>query len=746
MRTKNFITMGGLLLIAVIAAIAAAQSPSPNTSAPASQTQPATAGQQGASSQSDYVLKVKTRVITVDVVATDSHGDVVRDLKQNDFEISDNGPQKIAQFDFVDKWANAAAATPPPTPPGAKGLYSNHPRNLTVPPTVLLMDALNTPIQTQAQVRRHMILLLKTLPPNTPVAVLLLGIRLGVVQDFTSDPALLRAALDKVTSPSVLGVENPEDDANTLSEMYLQNETTDGEEDAVSRLLEDFELEQYGQMMTVQVDMTVDALKQIADYVKGYSGRKNLIWVSSSFPIAILPQTGFGTNPFQGTQGYSEKVQEAVRALSDAQVSVYAVYAGGLETQQAYAPNQQTTIRSRRPGPGFGQQLNREDTNRSLSEGTMMELAEGTGGKTCKNTNDLSGCVAGALKDSSSYYELAYYPQDVEWNGSFHKISVKTTRHGVNLSYRRGYYAVDEEALAKQESPEKRLRETCQELLPSTAIPLAAQAAPQDKPGELRYIMGIPVSALDLGPASASRDLKMELGICQFTSKGGSFQFTPRNLTRNVTDATYQVWQKQGFREFVDVPAAVDTRRVRLAVFDERTGLTGAVDIPVRAEDIEKAGAAPAANPAALQGAGAATAPAGAQAQPYYSVGFNAKSGASSTLDWNGDKLWYHGNIGVEQTVPIFFHDMFAAKFRCEDGVLRARDESSKEQPNLQFTFQNPSGHAAVVDLSGDDPKYAGDLSVDPSAKAFFDRLWYFCQCRAAPAMTSASTPAAAPN
>ena len=75
-----------------------------------------------------------------------------------------------------------------------------------------------------------------------------------------------------------------------------------------------------------------------------------------------------------------------------------------------------------------------------MARSTMDLLARGTGGKTCTNTNDLSGCVNAALADSSTYYQLAYSPQNVKWDGSFRAISVKMTRPGVKLEYRRGYF------------------------------------------------------------------------------------------------------------------------------------------------------------------------------------------------------------------------------------------------------------------------------------------------------------------
>ena len=71
---------------------------------------------------------------------------------------------------------------------------------MTIPPTALMMDALNTDIANQAVVHQHMVALLKTLPANTPVAVFVLGHSLRMLQGFSTDPTLLRAAVDKTMS------------------------------------------------------------------------------------------------------------------------------------------------------------------------------------------------------------------------------------------------------------------------------------------------------------------------------------------------------------------------------------------------------------------------------------------------------------------------------------------------------------------------------------------------------------------
>src|ERR1700756_3211045 len=51
--------------------------------------------------QSDKVLRSNTRLVVVDVVATGSNGQLISDLKAEDFNLQENGrPQRISNFSF----------------------------------------------------------------------------------------------------------------------------------------------------------------------------------------------------------------------------------------------------------------------------------------------------------------------------------------------------------------------------------------------------------------------------------------------------------------------------------------------------------------------------------------------------------------------------------------------------------------------------------------------------------------------
>ena len=48
-----------------------------------------------------------------------------------------------------------------------------------------------------------------------------------------------------------------------------------------------------------------------------------------------------------------------------------------------------------------------------------------------------------AVEDSEVTYALGFYPVDIKLDGSYHSLSVKVARKGMDLRYRKGYYATD---------------------------------------------------------------------------------------------------------------------------------------------------------------------------------------------------------------------------------------------------------------------------------------------------------------
>jgi VWFA-related protein len=711
------------------------QNPSAAPQSPPQQTPP-----------SNTPLKSNTRLVTVDVVVTDSHGAPVRGLKKEDFQIIEehNREQQTDHFEFVDRKANAAAHIF--QPPASGHIYSNAlPQQMTIPPTVLMMDALNTDIANQSVVHQHMVSLLRTLPANTSVAVFILGHTLRMVQNFSTDPGLLRAAVDKTLSSLPID-QNPQDDPDSMSNIELDQ--NGGTETSETQALEDFEAMEYEAQMAIRVDETTDAMVQIAKYLGGYTGRKNLIWFSESFPNWIEPSSDFGTNPFAGSASYSDKINAAAEALTDAQIAVYPVDAKGLAPDAIYTATQNPHINPQNPGAGFAAQLRRQNNALLAAQATMQDIAESTGGKPCMNTNDLSGCVQSALDDGSTYYELSYYPQGIEWDGRFHKITVKTTQHGLKMTYRRGYIATDTAALLKRETPDVLLKQACNDPLPSTSISLTAEAispvqtASQlaNQVAESRYLLTISPSALSFTPVGEAHQLNLRVAICEYNPKDSAFQYFPRDLSRSVPEGIYRSWQADGIRNIFDYAARPENKRLRFAVLDEPSGALGSLDVPAHPHEFGTipgpvAPASPGGSPGAASTPVSATAPpaaaasAPAQQAVTVSLTFHGSAGQSSVLDWTDDSLSYRGDLAVVFGAPAFFQKLVGTQFHCQSGSLVPNDANSTATPKLIFQFRNPSGQSAIVDLTGSEAQYSGDLPVDTSAKPFFEYVRKISHC-----------------
>jgi VWFA-related protein len=78
-----------------------------------------------------------------------------------------------------------------------------------------------------------------------------------------------------------------------------------------------------------RVGVTLDALAQLARYLSGIPGRKNLVWLSGSFPISIFAVAANGDLP-SDNRNYSDKVKLVTNLLGQAQVAVYPVDVRGL--------------------------------------------------------------------------------------------------------------------------------------------------------------------------------------------------------------------------------------------------------------------------------------------------------------------------------------------------------------------------------------------------------------------------------
>ena len=372
------------------------------------------AGAQGPSA--DSALGVSARVVRVDVVAEDEEGRPVRDLRRDELVLSDDGREEpITSF--------AAPLEEPEAPPPHKerpaNTFTNRLETLPAAPasvTAILFDGLNTPMANREFAKQQVIGFLRQLPPGTRVSLYTPGPGPRVLVDCTTDTEPLVRALEQYR-----GDHRAEAGETPLPLPDTGVELFDSWRQELSLNL----VERYAKDRALR---TVRSLVAIANHLERVPGRKNLIWVSGSFPVGWITRDSVPLPGSPSNQDLRPEIERAARALASSNLAVYPVDARGLRSTGEYAPDRER----------IGRQAQFAD--RSGFE-TMETLAERTGGRAFVNSNDLERALRRAIDDSRAAYTLGYEPSHDEWNGEFRRIEVRATRPGVRLRHRRGYFA-----------------------------------------------------------------------------------------------------------------------------------------------------------------------------------------------------------------------------------------------------------------------------------------------------------------
>jgi len=590
-RTPVLLSSAILFLFAFAAL---AQQPAPTAQ---SAHQPVADPDQKAAGQQPPVFKVKTRLVVVDVVARNSKGEVITDLTPDDFKLSEDGkPQRINVFSFQHPEANLKPLRAPVLPPGTFNNLPQYKPNGAL--NVLLLDGLNTTSPNQAYARDEMIKLVRELPANEPMAVYLLGTRLSLVQDFTTDPELLKkAALSIKSKPSHL-LDNPAGTSPFVAPMGGAAADLIASVPGMAAQLSTFEAEQSVQTNDFRVAYTLAALNSLARTLAGYPGRKNLIWVSESFPFDIVFNS-ISQKSDQLQRHYGHDVALTGSLLSDAQVAVYPVDARGFVNNTIYSAGSQPNPMAGGNMSGatlngdMGRSLNADADTLLAAHTSMNDIAEKTGGKAFYNLNDLDKAMMASIDDGSTYYTLGYYPENRQWNDQFRNIHVKVNRPGIKLHYRAGYFAIDREAVA-QTNPAKEDQELDRAMTLdwpiATGLPFQAHVSPPSAQTQNRVVIRYAIDPKALNFETDDKGLERVNLLCAVRA------YSVKDLNKPVKsegnrlagslrpDAFTKVMG--GFfpcQEQVELPPGKYV--LRLGVRDNSTGLIGTANATVQVAD-----------------------------------------------------------------------------------------------------------------------------------------------------------------
>jgi VWFA-related protein len=541
--------------------------------------------------------------VIVDLVVTDSSRNAVHGLKQEDFQLTENSaPQLISGFEEI-TGANPPTKDSKPLTPLPPHVYTNFQPNPPGPAVnLLLIDALNTPMQDQSYVRQQMIKYLKTMQPGTRVAIFTLASRLRIVQGFTSDTSVLLNALNSKDALPQTSALLDNSFAPNLSDQLAPL----GRMPALSSIRQ-FEGDRADMRIQFRARYTVDALTSIAAYLSGIPGRKNLIWFSGAFPQYLFPDSS------RNTPAVSSALTEDIRRVTDSltlgQIALYPVDARGMMASPLFdVANSGSQYVGLNGGQSGAMDNARSFEITAAEHATMDQIAQDTGGHAFYNTNGLQQALTQAIEMGSSYYQLSYTPSDKNWNGQFRKIKVALRQKGYTLAYRRGYFADDPESttqsarIAPQPLQATMLRASPSasqiifklHVLPVDELPDAEQAVVNKNPTrnaiavkdpKRRYALDFTISMENLlltATPDGVRHGTIEFEAIAYDADGNILNGIRGAMANNFKPVTFQQVSSSGIplHQTIDLPLGAVF--LRIGVHDPATGKVGSLEIPLR--------------------------------------------------------------------------------------------------------------------------------------------------------------------
>ena len=417
----------------------------------AQQPPPATAAPQ----QPQTTFRTGIDAVTIDAIVTDKQGNPVTDLTAADFEIKENNKvQKIETFKRVDLTADKFDVDPAKAAPilSMESMEREAARD-DVRLVTIFLDDYHTRKGNAMATRAKIAKFVNELNPRDLVAIMY-PLTPTVALTFSRDHEGIARAVEKF-----VGRKYEYEPRNAQEQIYFR----------LSR----------PQIEELRNSIVIDALDGLCVYLGTLrQGRKTVLYVSEgmtgSLPIEMDTNGQTQSAPgsvaaqmrdradFQATAGLNMRMHDIFESANRTNTSIYTLDPRGLATGEFDLSD---------PAP-----VPYESDRHVLNESTdnLRVIADQTDGRAIIGRNDPMPELRQMLKDSSAYYLLGYTSTEAPRDGKFHEIKLNVKRKGLDVRFRKGYWAMSADNIARAaKAPDK------PQLAPDFADALATVAEPE---------------------------------------------------------------------------------------------------------------------------------------------------------------------------------------------------------------------------------------------------------------------------
>lgn len=270
----------------------------------------------------------------------------------------------------------------------------------------------------------------------------------GVPQNFTSDRALLRAAIDQPFATALIDIL-----PTTGNEWKLDDpERYDSGGCHCGRCALDTLTRVAGVLRDISQRPKV--LLFIGTYVRTYEapmGQKLAPPIPGRITLGAALQPSVCNAPLSDARGRME------RAMAEANATIHVLDPVGFETPANTPLGVAARIRER--------------------QDSLPVIADLTGGRTVMSTNAPETHVPAILEESGSYYLLGFTPSSPTHDGRSHRINVRVRQADVTVKAR-DRYTRSESAISALDSTDADLMRTLGGVLPQSSVPFQASVVP----------------------------------------------------------------------------------------------------------------------------------------------------------------------------------------------------------------------------------------------------------------------------
>jgi VWFA-related protein len=575
---------GALASAAFVAPSAQAPQPAP---APATRT-----GQAPAPAPTDtqpvppVTFRAEIEYVEVDAVVTDERANLVKGLTKEDFDVYEDGVlQKVAFFspivipvERLDRFVNESRPIVPDVRSNARPFEGRI--------YVLLLDNRHTAALRSALVKRAAHEFIdKYLGANDVAAVIHTSGATDASQEFTNDPRLLHASIDRFIGQKLRSRTLERlDEYNRNPLLQPQPSSSDGTSGSGQTGRDVKVLDPLDAERGFYARSTLGTLRNLADFMGSIRGRRKAILMFSEgidYPIYDVFDSRDASTIVSDTR-------DAIAAASKANVNFYTIDPRGLHGMG----DENMELGGFPADPSYNINPQAFDDERRLSVDSLKVLAEQTGGFAAVESNDYSNAYDRIVRENSSYYVLGYYPPSNKRDGKFHKIEVKLKRPGLHVTARKGYAAPKGKGEVTTVDPSAGTSVALKDLLNSPlqqpGLTLSVVAAPFDAPKDnVAVTIEIVGRNLKFTPDKGLFTNTVEVSMLPLEARGKAQQGRRSEVKLNLKPQTAQVMAATAVRLSPRLTLPPGRYQLRVAA-KETGGMTGSVFYDLTVPDFTK--------------------------------------------------------------------------------------------------------------------------------------------------------------